>query len=338
MEHVNAAQYYAASESPSTTAAADPITAAIGLLRPRVVASSGVQTVGPWAARFAPFPHVRMGVVARGEIWLTVDGDEPVRLRAGDFYLLADAPAYTMGTSLELPPRSIEAIRAAALEDAGRRAQEEPDGTYLCEVDFLIEDRNASVLLNVLPTMVIVRSDDPRGELLAHLGSLIVGEFGGSRVGGSFVLEHLAQVLFVHMLRAHAEQSARPSGWLNALSDDGVGAALRAMHADVSRRWTLQELAAVSRMSRSSFAAAFKKQVGAAPMDYLIQWRMNLARDALCRNTRSISELALETGYESESAFSTAFRRVVGFSPKHFREAARGENGALVATTSRGNG
>jgi AraC-like DNA-binding protein len=337
MKHVNVAHHYTASGSSSGAVAADPITAALGLLRPRVVAGDGVQTVGPWAARFAPFPHVRMGVVAHGDIWLTVHDEQPVRLRAGDFYLLANAPAYTMSTSLDRPARAIEAVRATS-HGAGRRAREEPNGTYLCEVDFLIEDRNASVLLDVLPTMVIVRSDDPRGELLAHLGSLIVAEFGGGGVAGSFVLEHLSHVLFVHMLRAHAEQSAHPSGWLNALSNNGVGAALRAMHADVSRRWTLRELAEVSRMSRSSFASSFKKQVGAAPMDYLIQWRMNLARDALCRNTRSISELANDTGYESESAFSTAFRRVVGSSPKYFREAARGENGAALVTTAPGKG
>jgi AraC-like DNA-binding protein len=122
------------------------------------------------------------------------------------------------------------------------------------------------------------------------------------------------------MLRAHADQSGRPAGWLGALNDDRIGAALRAMHADVARRWTLTELAGISHMSRSAFAAAFRSQVGTAPLDYLIQWRMSLARDALRRGTRSISELAAATGYESESAFSTAFRRVVGSSPKRFRD------------------
>ncbi|MFD5748055.1 helix-turn-helix transcriptional regulator [Streptomyces sp. NPDC127033] len=124
------------------------------------------------------------------------------------------------------------------------------------------------------------------------------------------------------MLRAHAEQTDRPAGWLGTLNDDGIGAALRALHADVAHRWTLQELAGISRMSRSAFAASFKKQVGTAPLEYLIQWRMSLARDALRRNTRSISELASATGYESESAFSTAFRRVTGSSPKQFRDTA----------------
>ena len=98
-----------------------------------------------------------------------------------------------------------------------------------------------------------------------------------------------------------------------------IGAALRAMHANVAHRWTLQELAGISRMSRSAFAASFKIRIGSAPLDYLIQWRMGLARDALRRGTHSISELTRATGYESESAFSTAFSRVVGTSPTQFR-------------------
>ena len=92
------------------------------------------------------------------------------------------------------------------------------------------------------------------------------------------------------------------------------------MHADIAHRWTVGELADIAHMSRSAFAASFRKQVGTTPLNYLIQWRMSLARDALGRNTRSISELALATGYESESAFSTAFRRVAGASPKQFRD------------------
>jgi AraC-like DNA-binding protein len=157
---------------------------------------------------------------------------------------------------------------------------------------------------------------------MAHLSELLVAEVESTALGGHMVLDHLAQIMFVHMLRAHAEQVARPTGWLGALSDDGVGAALRAMHADVAHRWTLKELAGISCMSRSAFAASFKNRVGVAPLEYLIQWRMSLARDALRRDSRSITELTYATGYESESAFSTAFRRVVGCSPKQFRDTA----------------
>jgi AraC-like DNA-binding protein len=95
------------------------------------------------------------------------------------------------------------------------------------------------------------------------------------------------------------------------------------MHADISYPWSLEELGKIAKMSRSAFSASFKKQVGRAPLEYLIEWRMAVARDVLRRDTQSISELAFATGYESESAFSTAFRRVVGVSPRQFRDHLR---------------
>ena len=162
---------------------------------------------------------------------------------------------------------------------------------------------------------MIVRVDDPHGGRLAQLIDLLATEVGVAAVGGPLVQNHLAQILLVHMLRAHAGQTDRPTGWLGALNEDGIGAALRAVHADVAHSWTLKELAEISHMSRSAFAQAFKSHVGVPPLEYLIQWRMSLARDALARDTLSISELARATGYQSESAFSTAFRRVVGSSP-----------------------
>jgi AraC-like DNA-binding protein len=171
---------------------------------------------------------------------------------------------------------------------------------------------------------VHVRTGDARGKFFGHLSDLLVAEVANPTVGSALVIDRLAQVLFVHMLRAHADQPTRAVGWLGALRDDRIGATLRAMHADMARRWTLEDLARIAKMSRSAFAASFKAQVGTAPLAYLIQWRMAVARDALRRNTQSISELAFATGYESESAFSTAFRRVVGTSPRQFRDSARG--------------
>ncbi|MFC9608239.1 AraC family transcriptional regulator [Streptomyces niveus] len=209
-----------------------------------------------------------------------------------------------------------------ATNGVARIGPEAEEDTYLCGGYFWFDEPNASMLIDILPRLVHVRAADPRSRQLAQVTELLSSEVENNAVGRSLVLDHLAQILFVHVLRAHAEQTDRPTGWLGTLNDDGIGAALRALHADVAHRWTLQELADISRMSRSAFAASFKKQVGTAPLEYLIQWRMSLARDALRRNTRSISELASATGYESESAFSTAFRRVTGSSPRQFRDTA----------------
>jgi AraC-like DNA-binding protein len=300
----------------------DPIADAIGLLRPVTVVEPGLHAAGPWALRFDQFPHVKLGVVVRGECWLALQGHEPLLLRAGDFYLLGNPPPYVLASTLDEEPRAAKPLWDSATNGAVRIGPETDEDTYLCGGHFSFDDTNARVLLDVLPTLVHVQAADPRGTLLAHLSELLVTEVDTTAVGGSLVLEHLAQILLVHMLRAHVDQTDRPTGWLGALNDDGIGAALRAMHADVGRRWTLEELAVISCLSRSAFAASFKSKVGTAPLEYLIEWRMSLARDALRRGTRSISELAFATGYQSESAFSTAFRRVVGSSPKQFRDAA----------------
>lgn len=299
--------------------ASDPISDVIGLLRPSVVGGC-VHAAGAWAVRFEPFPHVRFGTVVRGQCWLSVEGHEPVLLREGDFYLLGNPPRYVLASALTVRPRSARSILATSPDGAFRINPSREEDTFLCGGHLAFDDPNAGVVLDALPVLVHVRAGDPRQRLFASISTLLVPEVETSAVGGSLVVDRLAQVLFVHMLRAHAEQADRPVGWLGALRDDQIGAALRAMHADMARRWSLEELANLARMSRSAFAASFKKQVGTAPLEYLIEWRMAVARDALRRNTHSIAELAAVTGYESQSAFSTAFRRVVGTSPKQFRD------------------
>ncbi|MBT0773680.1 AraC family transcriptional regulator [Kineosporia sp. J2-2] len=310
---------YASSGEASST---DPIADAIALLRPRTVIDPALRAGGTWALRFEAFSHVKIGGVVRGESWLTLDGHEPVLLREGDFYLLADTPSYVL--SSRATPQAVPAqpLWDAAVDGVARIGHEAEEDTYLCGGYFSFDEPNAPMLLDVLPHLVHVRAGDPRNRLLSSLTDLLSAEIESRSVGRDLVLDHLVQILFVQVLRAHAEQTDRPAGWLGALNDGGIGVALRAMHADVAHRWTLQELAGLSHMSRSAFAASFKDQVGTTPVEYLIQWRMSLARDALRRDRRSISELALAIGYESESAFSTAFRRVVGTSPRQFRDSA----------------
>jgi AraC-like DNA-binding protein len=301
----------------------DPVADAIGLLRPRTVLEPSLRAVGEWALRFEAFPHVRIGGLVRGTCWLILDGHEPVLLREGDTFMLGNPPPYVLAGTPDASPRPAEQVWAGAENGFVRIGQESEDDLYLCVGHIAFDDSNASLLTDLLPPLVVVRAADPRGNALGQLITLLATEVEATAAGGPLVQNHLAQVLLVHMLRAHAGQTDWPCGWLGALNDDGIGAALRAVHADMAHSWSLQELAEISHMSRSAFAQAFKSHVGVPPLEYLIQWRMNLARDALARDTLSISELARATGYQSESAFSTAFRRVVGSSPAKFRAQAR---------------
>jgi AraC-like DNA-binding protein len=125
----------------------------------------------------------------------------------------------------------------------------------------------------------------------------------------------LLQALRIHL----TEDATKRAGLLFALADEHMSAALYAMHAEPARPWTVEELAQTAKMSRSNFALRFKETVGNTPLDYLRRWRMVLAQERLSNSEATISEVATELGYESESAFSTAFKRVLGTSPREFR-------------------
>lgn len=282
-----------------------------------------LRAAGRWALRFETVPHVRIGGLVRGTCWLKLDRQEPVRLEEGDTFLLGNPPPYVLASALDTSPRAAEPLWAGAEDGVVRIGLESAEDLYLCAGHIAFDERNAALLTDLLPSLVLVRAADPDGARLAQLIDLLATEVGVVAAGGPLVQNHLAQILLVHMLRAHAARTDRPTGWLGALNADGIGAALRAVHADVAHPWSVEELAEIGHMSRSAFAQAFRSHVGVPPREYLIRWRMSLARDALARDTLSISELASATGYGSESAFSTAFRRVVGASPAQFRARAR---------------
>jgi AraC-like DNA-binding protein len=140
------------------------------------------------------------------------------------------------------------------------------------------------------------------------------------RPGTSLVIEHLAHMMLVQALRVHMGErpKAGGAGWLFALADGQVSVAIKSMHDDPARRWTVQSLAEAAAMSRTAFSLRFKRVVGTSPMEYLTHWRMLVAADKLSNSGDSISIISASLGYESESAFSTAFKRVMGCSPREY--------------------
>lgn len=316
---------YASSSLRIAQGSGDALAAAISLLRPRTEVYPDFRASGPWAVRFDEFEYVMLGGVDRGECWLVLeDGSEPVHLSEGDLFLLVKPPAFRLASSPAVDPLPAQDLCVTAEDGQVRIGTEEDADFGMCGGRFWFDETNAAMLTDALPRLVHIKAADQRTPQLAQVAQLLSVEARNRTVGSPLVLDHLVQVLFVHVLRAHAGQTDHLGGWLGVLCDNGVGAALRAMHADASRRWSLQELASIAHMSRSAFAAAFKEQLGTPAREYLIQWRMSLARDALRRGDCTISELAAAIGYESESAFSTAFRRVVGRSPTQYRDASNG--------------
>ena len=188
---------------------------------------------------------------------------------------------------------------------------------------FAFTGKHAGILLGVLPPIVHIRKESDKAALRWSLERMMQ-ELREPQPGGFLVAQHLAYMMLVQALRLHLAEGLRGGvGWLFALADKQMSAAINAMHDDPAHRWTLQELAKRAGMSRSTFALKFKQTVGASPMEYLTRWRMLLAGDRLTNSSDPISVIALSLGYESESAFSTAFKRVMGCSPRQY---SRGRN------------
>ena len=183
---------------------------------------------------------------------------------------------------------------------------------------FVLDGRHADILLGMLPPIVHIRKESDKAALRWSLDRMME-ELREPQPGGFLVAQHLAHMMLVQALRLHlAEGIEGGVGWLFALADKQMSAAMTAMHEDPAHRWTLQGLAERAGMSRTTFALKFKETVGASPMDYLTRWRMLLAGDRLTSSADPVSVIALSLGYESESAFSTAFKRVMGCSPRQY--------------------
>jgi AraC-like DNA-binding protein len=170
----------------------------------------------------------------------------------------------------------------------------------------------------MLPPIVHIKKEADKLALRWSIERMMA-ELREPQPGSFLVLQHLAHMLLVQALRAHLAEGLNGGiGWLFALADEQIGPAINAMHGEPAHPWTVHELAEKVGMSRSGFAAKFKETVGSTPIDYLIRWRMLLAGDRLRNSGDPVSVISLSLGYESESAFSTAFKRVMGCAPRHY--------------------
>ncbi|MGO4351529.1 AraC family transcriptional regulator [Rhizobium sp. RAF36] len=302
----------------------DPLSDILALLQPKSVETYGVMSGGEWALDFPrSYEGIKFGAVARGGCFLRVSGEPaPFRLEEGDCYLLTGQP-YWLGSDLSLA--GIDA-RAIFVDLKTRVARHGPQEDIFLVGGRLMFDASHQILLTgALPAVMHIPAAADEAAVLRWTLKQLAKELTELRPGGLLMSEHLGHILFVNALRLHmaAEGEVAP-GWLKGLNDPRIGRALRAVHAEPARRWTLEVLAKEAGMSRTAFALHFKALVGWPPLDYLLRWRMRLAARALLSPERNrLSDIALSVGYESESAFSAAFKRAMGCSPKHYQGRAK---------------
>jgi AraC-like DNA-binding protein len=294
----------------------DPLSEVFSLLDMQSAATSRLEAGGTWALRFAAKPFLKFNAVLRGHCWITLPGEQPCRLDAGDTFLLASAPSYVVANEPCEDGEDGSALFAQAQSNIVRYGG---DDTVMIGGGFVFQTGNAQLLLDALPRFIHIPAREPASAILRGTLSVLDEELGNGQMGASLMTRHLADILLVQALRVYvAAHGADSAGWIGALNDRRIGTALKLMHGDVGHNWTVNELARAVGMSRSGFALRFRQLVGIPPLDYLLRWRMERARGALRRNESSVASLAVELGYASESAFGNAFKRVFGRAPKRY--------------------
>jgi AraC-like DNA-binding protein len=315
--------------SRSSTVAVDPLSDVLALIKPRRYMSGGIDAGGDWSFRFEKSNCFLCFALVSGQCWLSIEGvEETVHLEAGDFMALPHGSAFCLASDLAVAPVDVRSVVTGPLN--GRIVSWQGGGACLgLTAFFTFATEHAGILLGLLPALVHIRTQADRAVMQWYMERMIA-VLRNPQAGDVLLSEYLAQMMLIELLRLHVTQKETEGvGWLFALADQQLCLAMTAMHERPGHRWTVQELAERACMSRSAFARRFKEKVGTSVMEYLTQWRMLLAGDRLMNSKDSVSAIALSLGYESESAFSFAFKREIGCSPRqdcHVRAAASALN------------
>jgi AraC-like DNA-binding protein len=296
----------------------DTLATIITLLKPQAVGVKVIHGGGRWGVRYPAFEQPSFALILEGSCLLTVDRMPATTLETGDFVLFPAMPGFTLRSDPEAvallmkPTPSEEQVEEIFHGDPSAEPSVSMLGGY-----FTFDPINASMLLNYLPQMLRLRATDRASDSVAVVVELLQREACERRVGRTLVLTRLVEVMLVEALRSDPVELTT-TGFLAGLRDSQIAAALRAIHTRTTHPWTLATLAWEASMSRSSFAERFARVVGMTPLNYLLQWRLAVAKHILAHEQKSVAETALAVGYESASGFSTAFSREMGVSPKEF--------------------
>lgn len=293
----------------------DPLSEVFSLINIRGARCTRFEASGRWSYRFPAKPAVKFGAVLAGDCWIDFGEGQRHQLAAGDCFLLANAPSYFLANDDHVLSDDGMSAFDWAQSDVARH---EGNDTVLIAGTFSFEESDADLLLDSLPTFLLIPSRNASATVVRSTLAILDIEIKGTQIGAAVLTDRLVDILLVQVLRAALIQDDGDSlGWISALADPRIGRAIGLMHRDAAYPWSLETLAASVAMSRSAFSKRFKSLVGLAPLDYLLRWRMRLARNALRRGS-TVATVASKVGYSSESAFGHAFKRIYGIAPRRY--------------------
>jgi AraC-like DNA-binding protein len=310
----------------------DPITDIFKTMHVTAFGLHRLEATAPWGAirekepegnagrydnKTLPTDLAHFAMITRGNCWLSVEGiREPIPLTGGDCFLLSRGTSVVMRDSPQTHARwSFREIGEKASGNVAHHGGGGAPTTIVCG-SMSFDRASLKPITQLLPDFILVKADQARTVALHITMQALASEMAEPSPGSEVVATRLAEILFIQILRAHiASQSERDKGWLRAIFDPQIGTALSAIHGRVHSTWTVESIATAAGMSRSAFAARFKELLGQTPLAYVTEWRMQKAMQLLEQRDKKLIDIARSVGYETDAAFSKAFKRVVGANP-----------------------
>ena len=298
----------------------DPLGEVLHLLRMSGIFYSRSEVTAPFGVEVPRFPtNMVFHVAIAGKTWLEIEGEEPQLLQPGDMALVPHGDGHKMVSEVGGSTMSILDMPRQKISERYELITNNGDGAHtsmIC-VATRFDHPAAHQLVQLLPKFIYIQAwRSPHFEWIQSSLRLMAAEAKALRLGGETVITRLADIMVIQAIRSWIEEDPMAqTGWLGALQDKHIGNAILAIQREPERIWSVATLAKEVAMSRSAFAARFKELVEESPMQYVTRWRMNVALTWLRDSDLSLMEVAERLGYQSEAAFSRAFKRTIGISP-----------------------
>jgi AraC-like DNA-binding protein len=298
----------------------DPFLDLIRLLQPSCTLWGRTDATGQWSLGFHKRDDLIFCWIQQGECMLVRPGHEPIDLRRDDFILIRTVTPFALTTDPLLEPEDSEVLARNRPKGEGNKLGFGSDNPVTVRGGrFVFDSANEDLLTGLIPPLLHISAAEGVSWRVRSLLNLNEAEFSNPGPGSNFLIVRLMEMILVEILRGQTLHSApQPGSLLAGLADPLTAKAITAMHSDVSHRWTVSSLARHCGVSRSTLANRFPSVMGMGPIEYLQRWRMALAKDQLKDGIHGVGEVALAIGFQSSSAFTTAFTRIVGCPPSRF--------------------